>query len=103
MTGATRAEWRAFKAQLQEEPYDAVIDLQGLTKSAIVAKLARGTRFGLANQTEGSSWEAPASFLVDHAIRVEPHIHAMALVRPVASKPLTRNSAPAVEISMPTR
>ncbi len=76
-TGATRAEWRAFKAQLQEEQYDAVIDLQGLTKSAIVAKLARGTRFGLANQTEGSSWEAPASFLVDHAIRVEPHIHAM--------------------------
>ena len=76
-SGATRAEWRAFKAQLQEETYDAVIDLQGLTKSAIVAKLARGTRFGLANQTEGSSWEAPAGFLVDHAIRVEPHIHAM--------------------------
>lgn len=76
-TGATRAEWRAFKAQLQEEQYDAVIDLQGLTKSAIVAKLARGTRFGLANQTEGSSYEAPAGWLVDHAIRVEPHIHAM--------------------------
>ncbi len=54
-----------------------MIDLQGLTKSAIVAKLARGTRFGLANQTEGSSYEAPAGWLVDHAIRVEPHIHAM--------------------------
>ncbi len=76
-TGTTRAEWRAFKAQLQEEQYDLVIDLQGLTKSALVAKLARGTRFGLANQTEGSSYEAPAGWLVDHAIRVEPHIHAM--------------------------
>lgn len=91
-SGSTRAEWRAFKAQLQEEQYDAVIDLQGLTKSAIVARLARGTRFGLANQTEGSSYEAPAGWLVDHAIRIEPHIHAMdrsrVLVGAVLGKPV---------------
>lgn len=59
----TRRAWRVFKAELQQEQYDAVIDLQGLTKSALVAWLARlspgGKRYGLANQTEGSSFEAP--------------------------------------------
>lgn len=91
-TGSVRAAWRTFKTQLQEERYDAVIDLQGLTKSAIVARLARGTRFGLANQTEGSSYEAPAGWLVDHAIRIEPHIHAMdrsrVLVAAVLGRPI---------------
>lgn len=43
---ATRAEWKVFKSQLQAEHYDAVIDLQGLTKSALVARLARGQRHG---------------------------------------------------------
>ncbi len=76
-SGTTRAEWQAFRARLQQEEYDAVIDLQGLTKSALVARLARGMRFGLANATEGSSYEAPARWLVDQAIRVEPRIHAM--------------------------
>ncbi|MDP3822082.1 MAG: lipopolysaccharide heptosyltransferase I [Burkholderiales bacterium] len=72
-----RAEWRAFRARLRQQPYDAVIDLQGLTKSAVIARLARGTSYGLANQTEGASHEWPARWLVDHAISVPPRIHAM--------------------------
>ncbi len=76
-TAPVRAEWRAFKARLQRERYDAVIDLQGLTKSAVIARLAAGPSFGLANRTEGSGFERPAAWLVDHAIRVEPHIHAV--------------------------
>ena len=36
---STRAAWRAFRADLQQEPYDWVIDLQGLTKSALVSRL----------------------------------------------------------------
>jgi len=90
-TPTVRAEWRIFREQLQRETYDAVIDLQGLTKSALIARLARGTRFGLANRTEGASYEKPARWLVDHAIRVEPHIHAMdrarAVVAAVLGKP----------------
>ena len=35
----TRHAWRAFKTELQRESYDAVIDLQGLSKSALVAWL----------------------------------------------------------------
>jgi heptosyltransferase I len=76
-TAHVRAEWRAFRARLREQHYDAVIDLQGLTKSAVIARLAHGVSYGLANQTEGSSHEWPARWLVDHAVCVPPRIHAM--------------------------
>jgi heptosyltransferase-1 len=77
----TRRAWRSFKADLQRDQYDAVIDLQGLTKSALVSWLARlapqGRRFGLANQTEGSGFEAPARWVADVAITLPTHIHAL--------------------------
>jgi heptosyltransferase-1 len=74
---ATISEVRAFAARLRRERYDAVIDLQGLTKSAVIARLARGRSFGLANRTEGASHEPPARWLVSTAVRVEPHSHAL--------------------------
>ena len=77
----TRREWRDFKSALQVDAYDAVIDLQGLTKSALVSWLARtspqGKRYGMAHQTEGSSFEAPARWVADKAISMEPHVHAV--------------------------
>jgi heptosyltransferase-1 len=80
-TRGTRSEWRAFRTRLQRDRYDAVLDLQGLTKSALIARLARltddGASYGLANRTEGASHEPPARWLVDRAIRIEPHIHAL--------------------------
>lgn len=81
----TRAEWRAFKAQLQAQAYDAVLDLQGLTKSALVSWLARttpqGHRFAMDNQTEGSGYEAPTRWVADVAIPLEPHVHAVQRAR----------------------
>lgn len=81
----TRAEWRAFKAALQEQAYDAVLDLQGLTKSALVAWLARtsaqGRRYAMANQTDGSGYEAPTRWVADVAIRLAPHVHAVERAR----------------------
>jgi heptosyltransferase-1 len=81
LAGHTRRSWRDFKAELQREPYDTVIDLQGLTKSAVIARLARcapeGKRYALANRTEGSSYEPPTRWLADVAIHVEPHVHAV--------------------------
>lgn len=91
-TRATRREWGAFTAQLQQEAYDAVIDLQGLTKSALVARLARlapgGKRYALANQTDGSGYEAPTRWVADVAIAVEPHIHAVRRSRELAARAL---------------
>ena len=53
LSAVTRQQWNAFKADLRQTPYDAVIDLQGLTKSALVARLARlsaqGKRYALAS------------------------------------------------------
>jgi heptosyltransferase I len=77
----TRVQWRAFKAELQQETYDAVIDLQGLTKSALISWLARltptGRRYALANRTDGSGFEAPTRWVADVVVRIEPHIHAV--------------------------
>lgn len=77
----TRAQWAAFKLDLQLQTYDVVLDLQGLTKSALVARLARlapgGKRYALANQTNGSSYEAPTRWLADVAVKVQPRIHAV--------------------------
>ena len=84
-TTAVRTEWRAFKARLQATRYDAVLDLQGLTKSALIARLAKGTSHGLANRTEGSSYERPAAWLIDDAIHVAPRTHALDRSRLLAS------------------
>ena len=87
-TRAVRAEWRALRTRLRATPYDAVLDLQGLTKSALIARMARGVHYGLANRTEGASHEAPARWLVDRAIRIEPHIHALDRSRVLAARAL---------------
>jgi heptosyltransferase-1 len=88
----TRRAWRAFKLELQQEAYDAVIDLQGLTKSALVSWLARlspgGQRYGLANQTEGSSFEAPARWVAHQAITLPTHSHAVTRSRALCAQAL---------------
>ncbi len=81
LAAPTRAQWRAFKADLQATPYDAVIDLQGLTKSALVARLARltprGQRYAMANRTLGSGYEAATRWVADVAIALPPQVHAV--------------------------
>jgi heptosyltransferase-1 len=92
LAAATRHEWRAFRQQLQQEAYDAVIDLQGLSKSALVAWLARlapgGRRYALANQTEGSGYEAPTRWVADVAIRIAAHTAAVQRARELAAQAL---------------
>jgi heptosyltransferase-1 len=87
-TSAVRSEWRTFRKRLRQHRYDAVLDLQGLTKSALIARMAHGVSYGLANRTEGASHEPPARWLVDHAIRIEPHTHALDRSRLLAAKAL---------------
>ena len=101
---ATRREWRAFRAQLQQEAYDAVIDLQGLSKSALVAWLARlapgGQRYALANQTEGSGYEAPTRWIADVAIRIAPHTAAVQRSRELAAHALGYPLQPAPDFGL---
>jgi len=92
---STRAEFGRFVARLRRHRYDAVIDLQGLTKSTLIANLAHGPTYGLANRTDGASHEWPARWLVRHAIRVEPHSHALDRARELVAKALgTRADRP---------
>lgn len=104
LSQATRQQWRAFKAELQQEAYDAVIDLQGLTKSALVSWLARtsatGRRYGLANRTEGSSFEAPARWVADVAIELEPHVHAVQRSRWLCAAAFGYEPAPALRFGL---
>lgn len=83
-----RAEARAFISRLRRQTYEAVIDFQGLTKSALIARLARGPTFALANRTEGASYEWPARVLATHAIRVAPHSHALDRARELVARSL---------------
>ena len=81
-----------MRERLAREPYDAVIDLQGLTKSALLARFARltrdGHRYGLANRTDGAGWEPAARWLVDRPITVEPRIHALDRSRVLVARAL---------------
>lgn len=114
LSAQTSAQWTAFKTELQAQPYDAVIDLQGLTKSALVSWLAQtrvgGLRFSMANRTEGSSFEAPARWVADQAIQLAPHVHAVqrarllcaqALAYPLQGEPVFGLCAGALAVAQP--
>jgi heptosyltransferase I len=92
----TRQEWAAFRAELagaDDFPgYDAVIDAQGLTKSAFVASFAarseNGKRYSLGNRTEGSSWERPTRWLSDLPIKLPVRTDAIQRTRLLCAKAL---------------
>ena len=90
LASGTRADWRAFRQELNAEAYDAVVDLQGLTKSAVVAHLAKlaagGKRYAMANRTAGSSYERPTRWVADLAIPLEPELHAVQRGREVCAR-----------------
>jgi heptosyltransferase-1 len=101
---ATRLAWRAFLAELHQERYDAIIDLQGLTKSALVSWLARtshkGKRYAMANATDGSAYERPTRWVADMAIDLEQHIHALTRGRVVCASALKYEVPPTLRYGL---
>lgn len=85
-----RQERAAFKATLQSLTYDAVIDCQGLIKSALVARLATLTQQGLrgsfANKSDACGYEWPVKFLLANNQPMPKRIHAIARTRLLAAK-----------------
>ena len=106
LSAVLRGQWGSFRAELQVDAYDAVIDLQGLSKSALVARMARlargGKRYAMANQTDGSSFEAPTRWAADVAIPMEPHCHAIHRGRELAAQALGYTYAPAPDFGLNT-
>ena len=86
----TREERKAFKTTLRQATYDAVIDCQGLIKSALVARMAslspQGLRGSFANKSEACSYEWPVRFLLPNNQAMPTRIHAVARTRLLASQ-----------------
>ncbi|MBE2897226.1 lipopolysaccharide heptosyltransferase RfaC [Pasteurellaceae bacterium HPA106] len=75
----TWQEWRAYRNRLRETQYDAVIDAQGLFKSAFFAtRLIRGTKHGYDRK---SAREPIASFFYDKRYDIAPEQHAVERTR----------------------
>jgi heptosyltransferase-1 len=89
----SRRERRAFVTHLQSESYDAVIDFQGLIKSALVARQARltpgGFRATYANASEACGYESPVRWMLDRLVPMPRRIHAVARYRALAAGALT--------------
>ncbi|WCF12252.1 lipopolysaccharide heptosyltransferase I [Edwardsiella piscicida] len=86
LSAQTRQEWRTFKQQLRQERYDAVIDAQGLLKSALlVTHNALGTRHGFDRR---SAREPLASLFYDRRHRVARDQHAVERTRQLVAQSL---------------
>jgi len=92
----TRREWAQFWQTLRELPYDAVIDFQGLIKSARIARGARLTPRGFsvtyANKSDLCAYEWPVKWLLQKTVPMEKKIHAVARYRALAARALNYES-----------
>jgi heptosyltransferase-1 len=68
-----RTVLRAVIHELRRERYDAVIDTQGLIKSALIARIAHGTRYGL----DWHSAREPLGLFYDKTFRIPWTLHAV--------------------------
>lgn len=81
---AARREIARFADELKAETYDAVIDTQGLLKSALVTWCARGARYGL----DWKSAREPLASFYDRTFSVPWTLHAVERNRALAAQAL---------------
>ncbi|WP_294089892.1 lipopolysaccharide heptosyltransferase RfaC [uncultured Actinobacillus sp.] len=75
----TWREWQQFHSELKAEKYDAVIDAQGLIKSAVlVTKLAQGVKYGY---DKHSAREGLSSLFYDKTFDIPYQQHAVERIR----------------------
>lgn len=85
LSGGNWRELSAFRGDLRREPYEAIVETQGLLKSALVAKLARGPVTGFGPAT---AREPLASRLYDETCEFPPAAHKILRYRSVAAHAL---------------
>jgi len=71
---ATWREFGAFRRAMREQTHETVIDAQGLVRSALIARFARGRRHGYDSD---SVRERAASWFYDMHHRVDRSMHAI--------------------------
>ena len=99
-SAATWREFGAFRTALQANVYDAIVETQGLLKSALVAKLARGPIHGFGR---GTAREPLAARLYDATIEFPPEVHKIHRYRSVAAKALGYAFAPEINYGIAPR
>ncbi|MCF8178016.1 MAG: lipopolysaccharide heptosyltransferase I [Sulfuritalea sp.] len=82
LSPATWAEFGSFRRTLRTEHYELVIDTQGLLKSALITRMARGRRCGYA---ASSAREPIAAHLYDATFEVSKELHAVERNRRLAA------------------
>ena len=82
---ATWSELGEFRRELAAERYDAIVDTQSLLKSALIARLASGTRHGMDPR---SARETLASCFYQKTYPVLPGVHAVERNRRLAAAAL---------------
>lgn len=80
-----QGDWKHFIRQLQQRRYDAVIDAQGLIKSALITRKALGTKYGLDRR---SAREPSSSRFYDQAFFIEKEQHAIDRTRQLFAQSL---------------
>ena len=90
---ATWREMSELRRTLRARDYDAVIDTQGLIKSALIARLAPGRRFGL----DLASAREPLRPFYDRTFGVSWALHAVERNRQLAAKALGYTPASGID------
>jgi heptosyltransferase-1 len=85
---ATRCERKHFDQHLKQQKYDAVIDFQGLIKSALEARCANLNPGGFSatygNRSDACGYEWPVQLLLQRKLPMPTRIHAVARYRLLA-------------------
>lgn len=89
----TRADIHMAIARLQANHYDAIIDTQGLMKSALVARAAHGPRYGL----DWHSAREPLGWFYDRTFRVPWTLHAVERNRELVAQALGYRRSSAID------
>ena len=87
-------EFGEFRAALRARPYDAILDTQGLLKSALVAKLARGPVHGFGPRTARESF---VTRFYATTYEFAPADHKIERYRAIAARALGYTPQPGVE------
>ena len=96
-SGATWHEIAAFKAAMREQTHETVIDAQGLLRSALIARIARGRRHGYDGE---SVRERPAAWFYDVHHRVDRALHAITRNRMLTAQALGYAFTPPLDFGL---
>jgi heptosyltransferase-1 len=85
LTAWRQQELQNFYRELRTDQYDLVIDAQGLLKSALIARMAKGLHAGLDFR---SAWEPIGALFYQRRCAVKPEQHAVTRMRQLFAQAL---------------